>query len=775
MKTKRIKMAYVTAFIVIVVIVFVTISIFILKSMRDSHATAVENYIYGSVDFKCDNVSMMLEKDVSAVEDFASFISDYKTLTETQVKIKLNQMNLQHDNVENFILIKENGDVIATNVDKKNVAKRKYFQTAMQGISNLSSSIFSEPDRKMVNIIAVPIYGDYHRVIGVAAAVFDAATYGEDLSVSFGRRNNDGNGYIVDSQGNVLLSGPNNFGEFKPLEDSLYNSAFLSGLSEEDKNSVLDSLARVSGKGIIKSQCNGEAYIGCYIDCPAIPNLHYLLIFPEDVVYERHVEYVKQNTLMYAFFLFILLFTFTAYFLGMRFSLRGLRLANNEISRIAYVDSLTGYSTWDKFVLDATNLLKSEYRKYAFVSFDIDKFKAINDMFGHDEGNRILRMISDTVNRNISDDETFSRINSDNFYMLMQYKSDKDIVERLKALISAIEYEITDFVPVLSIGIYKITDTSMSIRKMGDLADIAKRTIKYGGTSTIAFYNENMLLDMREEKRIENEMQAALDMHEFHVYYQPKVSLSGDVTLSGAEALVRWIKSDGVIIPPGKFVPLFEKNRFIIKLDYYILDRVCQDIKSWQDKYTDFVVSVNMSRVHLKDSHFVEKLTEICKSHGVPTSRIEIEITESAAYESLDVLRGVFAQLKNSGFVISIDDFGSGYSSLNMLKDLPVDVLKIDRAFLVEPDAEGNRRANEILGYVIKMAACLGMQTICEGIETVEQATLLRELGCGMAQGYYFAKPMPRSDFEQILNGDNDNIHISGKFDQGAVSYEYIE
>ena len=717
----------------------------------------VNNYIDRAASQKCDIVESAIRNDVNTVKNFAACASNYKTTHKNLIIKMIKDLENSCSTIDAFIIADENGDVITSKNISKNISAREYYKRAMNGEVYISKAIYSEPDGKMVNAIAVPIYGDYRRIVGMVAGICDASSYNNLLDMSFGGKENDSNGYVLNSDGEVIMSSENALGDYVPMGDLFFSSDILAGVEESVRNAVKDNFAKVGGSGIVKSVCNGEKYVAYYSGMSGFDDLHYLLIFKENVVAAEQNHYTMINILMYAFFVLILIIVITAYIVIVRVSFRRLTKANEEVSRIAYTDSITGYGTWDKFVLDAKSLLRHEYRRYALVSFDIDKFKAINDMYGHDEGNRVLKLIADTVNRNLQVGETFSRINSDNYYILMLYRSDSDTARRIGSLIQAIEYEITEFVPVLSFGIYRITDKSVSIRRMGDLADIAKRTVKYGDDSAYTFYSESMLEKMREEKRIENEMQTALDMHEFNVFYQPKVSLDGKVNLTGAEALVRWIK-DGTVISPGKFIPLFEKNRFIVKLDYYIMDQVCQKIKQWESYYPHLLISVNMSRAHLRDPQFVEKLNDICLSHGVSTSSIEIEITESAAYESLDVLTAVFKQLKDYGFHISIDDFGSGYSSLNMLKDLPADVLKIDRAFLAESNS--NKRANDILGYVIRMAGSLGMHTICEGIETDEQAKLLGGLGCEMAQGFYFAKPMPSDSFEEILRGNSKTINI---------------
>lgn len=737
--------------------IFVVIASLFMANTISALDGEVNNYIDRAASQKCDIVESAIRNDVNTVKNFAACASNYKTTDENLVIKMIKDLENSCSTIDAFIIADENGDVITSKNISKNISAREYYKRAMNGEVYISKAIYSEPDEKMVNAIAAPIYGDYKRIVGMVAGICDTRSYNNLIDMSFGGKENDSNGYVLNSDGEVIMSGENALGDYVPMGDLFFSSDILAGVEESVRNSVKDNFAKVGGSGIVKSVCKGEKYVAYYSGMSGFDNLHYLLIFKENVVAAEQNHYTMMNILMYAFFVLILIIVITAYIVIVRVSFRRLTKANEEVSRIAYTDNITGYSTWDKFVLDAKSLLRHEYRRYALVSFDIDKFKAINDMYGHEEGNRVLKLIADTVNRNLQDGETFSRINSDNYYILMLYSSDSDTARRIGSLIQAIEYEITEFVPVLSFGIYRITDKSVSIRRMGDLADIAKRTVKYGDASAYTFYSESMLEKMREEKRIENEMQTALDMHEFCVFYQPKVSLDGKVNLTGAEALVRWIK-DGTVISPGKFIPLFEKNRFIVKLDYYIMDQVCQKIKQWESYYPHLLISVNMSRAHLRDPQFVEKLNDICLSHGVSTSSIEIEITESAAYGSLDVLTAVFKQLRDYGFHISIDDFGSGYSSLNMLKDLPADVLKIDRAFLAESNS--NKRANDILGYVIRMAGSLGMHTICEGIETDEQAKLLGGLGCEMAQGFYFAKPMPSDSFEEILRGNSKTINI---------------
>ena len=754
------RQSYLTLAIIVGFVVFLTISFLFLNGVVSTLNNDTESLAHDMIHGQHKAIDAMIKSDVSTVTNYAACSSKYKSRIRIELMSELK--NLTEDSqMLNIIIINEQGDVTSYRNEDINVSHRDYFKDAMEGKLTFSEAIYSEPDGRMVNVIAAPIYGDYQRVIGVVAGMCNPDKYKDVLDLSVSGHENNAMGYIVSSSGDALMSGEELFGDYNPIEDNFFTSSLVSSLSEEEMTVLKDEFTKKDAHGIVTAKGSADnEYIAYYSTLSVDSNLHFIAIFPEDVVYGRLYGYINKMLVLFFFFVGVLLIVIVAYVVITRNSFRALKKANEEIANLAYVDTLTGYGTWNKFQKDAEYLLSHGYRKYAFLSFDIDKFKAINDMFGHEEGNRILKRIADTVNRNLNNHETFSRVNSDNFYLLLVYKSDEDIIQRVQSIIHAIEYEITNFVPVISFGIYRINENNkLTVRKMGDLADIAKRTVKYGESSAYAFYNEEMLIEIREEKHIENEMQNALDSHEFCVYFQPKVSLGDTPYLMGAEALVRWIKND-TIVSPAKFIPLFEKNGFIVKLDYYIMEQVCGKIKAWESLgYKDILVSVNMSRVHLTDPAFPDTLKSICDDYAISTSRIEIEITESAAFESLEVLTKVFDKLKKLGFHISIDDFGSGYSSLNMLKDLPADVLKIDRAFLTE--SANNKRANDIISYVIKMARSLGMETICEGIETDDQVNLLRNLGCDMAQGYYYARPMASHAFEEILKENHETIRIN--------------
>ncbi len=248
-------------------------------------------------------------------------------------------------------------------------------------------------------------------------------------------------------------------------------------------------------------------------------------------------------------------------------------------------------------------------------------------------------------------------------------------------------------------------------------------------------------------------MRSALINKEFIVYLQPKIDLSTR-QISGAEALVRWLPPDENLIPPKDFIPLFEKNGFVVELDFYVYEEVFKVLRKWLDEKRCLVpISLNVSRIHLRDYNFVPRLTSLINKYNLPTDLIELEITESTFFENINQLLKVISELKHYGFTFSIDDFGSGYSSLNILKDLPIDVLKLDKGFF--PRDNISKKEKIIVSTIVDMAKKLDIRVISEGIETIEQCDFLTNIGCDMVQGYLFAKPMPISEFEKIVSSSN--------------------
>ncbi|MBR4305922.1 MAG: diguanylate cyclase, partial [Ruminiclostridium sp.] len=469
LSTKWIKKRYLTVIIVFAFLLFAGSSVLFLSSVVSNLNSQTEGLAHDMVHGKRAAIDAMIRSDVSTITNYAACSSKYKSRSKIELMSELK--NLTEDSrMLNIIVINEQGDVTSYRNEVINVSHREYFKAAMRGEITISETLYSEPDGRMVNVIAAPIYGDYQRVIGVVAGMCSPDEYKDILDLSVTGHEDNAIGYVMNSNGDVLMRGENLFGDYIPIEDNLFTSTFVSAISENELAVLKDEFNKREAHGMVVSEDNGEEYIAYYSTLEVDPNLHYVAMFKSDTISGKLHGYIERTVILFFFFLGLLLFVMISYFIFIHYSFSALKKASEENAKLAYVDNITGYGTWNKFEKDASYLLSHGYRKYAFICFDIDKFKAVNDMFGHEEGNRILKLIADIVNRNISNQETFSRVNSDNFYLLLVYKSDADILDRLRKITYAIEYEINNFLPVISYGIYRVNGSKLSVRKMGDLA-----------------------------------------------------------------------------------------------------------------------------------------------------------------------------------------------------------------------------------------------------------------------------------------------------------------
>ena len=440
-------------------------------------------------------------------------------------------------------------------------------------------------------------------------------------------------------------------------------------------------------------------------------------------------------------------------------------------SQIAYtVDPLTLLYNKSGFEKRAAELLAKAPPESAcaLVSFEIVAFRSYNTLYGFDAGDELLRTIARILRSHMRQGDVAGRLYADHFAMYLCRESDEEIYATLRKCVRSAKDSGLPF--YLCAGIYKITDRGMSIAEMTDYASIAKNTIKYKFTTGVAIYNDSMLECQREDAKLVGSMMSGLENGEFVAYYQPKYSLNSE-SITSAEALVRWKKPDGEIIMPGRFIELFERNGYIRRLDYYMFESVCAMLRdALRDNRPVVPISVNFSRVHLYDAHFPDRIAAIAKKYGVDPSYLIVELTESAFIMEGQTLIDVVETLHKKGFSVAIDDFGSGFSSLNMLKDVDVDELKIDMKFLEGFERGG--KVGTVVTSVIRMAKWLGIPAVAEGVETRAQIDFLRTLGCDMIQGYYYSRPVPREEFERKLQ--QEDIAVQSCETSAAITLENI-
>lgn len=413
---------------------------------------------------------------------------------------------------------------------------------------------------------------------------------------------------------------------------------------------------------------------------------------------------------------------------------------NNEMQSI-----IKSVSKLRRFRRNVNNLLLSATKDVAFIQFDIRKFKIVNDLYGEKFGDEILDFIKKQLSIHCSDEQYFVNLRSDVFMVVTEY----DVEEELIDFIHKLDQDISNFKDVklqLSYGVYTVEDKKMELRQMEDRAAMARKAAKNNILANILFYKEQFKESLYNRKFIEENMQAAISERQFMMYLQPKYSITKNEII-GAEALVRWHHPERGMIFPNQFIPVIEENGFIRKVDYYIWAEACRFIRKCEDaEIMTCPVSVNVSRVHLRDDECIKVLSDMIKSNGIPKHLLELEITETADDQQVSLKA---LQLKEEGFTLLMDDFGSGYSSLNILLETPFDVIKLDKKFMENMMVSGKGRL--ILEQVVSMADKLDLGLLAEGVETKDQIELLQSIGCDQVQGYYYAKPMPEEEFFELL------------------------
>lgn len=419
------------------------------------------------------------------------------------------------------------------------------------------------------------------------------------------------------------------------------------------------------------------------------------------------------------------------------------------------IDKLTGllnrsaFAEWIRDILEKD--AEQAQEKYMVVYFDVQRFKTVNDMLGTNEGDHLLKYIAGIIEKAVEGKGAACRIGSDRFAFITRCETEKmgGLVENLFEKISEVDlpFEVT-----CNAGIYSIEDKCLPAESMIDRAIMAQSPIKGSYTKRYNFYTEELREKLLTEQEITGMMRAALKGEQFVIHYQPQYNHSTGM-LVGAEALVRWYHPEKGLIFPSRFIPVFEKNGFITKLDMYVFEKVCIFLRRCMDKNLPVVpISTNLTRYDIFAPNFIEMLEETRRKYEVPSKYIRVEITESAALGNSQFINAAVKKLHSYGYIVEMDDFGSGYSSLNILKDIDFDIIKLDMRFLESGQGEGNR-GGTILSSVVRMVNWLGLPIIVEGVETITQANFLRSIGCDYIQGFLYSKPLREETYEKLVCG----------------------
>lgn len=439
-------------------------------------------------------------------------------------------------------------------------------------------------------------------------------------------------------------------------------------------------------------------------------------------------------------------------FVLMLYQANGRQKLATDVDYYRYHDPQTRHTNMTFFSRCCEQYIKNHtIGNYTAMAVNLSGFTNLNLEIGSSNCDTVLVKYMDWLKLGLDVDEVVSRISGDQFALLIHRDHEEQILDKLRA--SEIYYgkQETDHVCISAeAGIYRLTDGVDSyhhiIQAVSSALNVAKSSLQLQFS-----YYDPMTADASERKKFyEAEFEKALANEDIHVYFQPKVSLK-DYDLIGAEALSRWIV-DGKIVPPDSFIPILEETARICELDFYVLEHVCKSIQSWIAHGVQPVkVSVNFSRRHLSNENLVRDIVQMLDKYEVPHQYIEVELTETTIDADFAALKQIVYGLRGYGIESSVDDFGMGYSSLSLIRDVPFKVLKIDKSFLGDKNMETDERQRSMMKHVISMANDLGMECIAEGVESMDHVQLLKESKCYMAQGFLFNRPIPQEQFEDIL------------------------
>ncbi|MCI8359116.1 MAG: EAL domain-containing protein [Lachnospiraceae bacterium] len=733
MKRKResiFKAGYVIGLLIISVAAFMWYS----HKLKDELRGLVRNTLK---EVSNQNVLVMqkeIEGDLAALEEIAERISAMGETDEGEILDVLRRIEERYS-FKRFGFCRADGIVHTTVDEMADVSEREYFRASMQGESYISDPLIDIMDGEEIIVFSAPIKSD-GEVIGVLCAPYRMDGLKEILEVS--SFEGEGYTYVIERDGDKIVDSthPTSFRNMTNIFKSMTEADERNDQAVEDLKLLLD--AGQTGYVIFYNK------VGKYMYATPLGIKDWFLIdvVPVDFM-ENTSNYIINRTYIMCGILAVVCAVIAFLIMSEE------RRKKQRIQNLLYVDELTGGNTLARFKIEVERRMQVHYKKLAIIMMDLDDFKLVNELFGYEEGNKVLRFLSRMLKESCCDGEFTGRSNADRFYILFLYEEEKEIKQRILKLAENIQRlrmsETMEYLLHPVFGIYYVKAGDDNVEDMMDCAALAHNMAKQARNSTYKVYTDEIKEKELQKKQLSDQIEHAYRNHEFIVYYQPKYD-SITRKLAGAEALVRWRRADGQMVSPGLFVPLAEESGFVCKLDEYVFREVCLAQKRWMDKGLDIVpVSVNLSRRHLDNPEFINEYKAILDESGVPIEYIQLEITESAMFEKKEDFVQIMERLHDLGFMILMDDFGTGYSSLMMLKSIPIDVMKLDKSFVDDYDDE---RGERIIRCVMRMAQDLSIAITAEGVETEAQYRFLTSVGCDTIQGYYFARPMPEEEYE---------------------------
>lgn len=746
MKKKKIdfqtkKMIQLVAVVSLVLIVAAGVLLYFL--LQAMNASARQQMTFETEEYK-NRLFKQIEADFQNLETLSGFISEEMLEDEEEFAKRLEYSNEQNNFLTMAFFYPDGKGTISTrglgtrmDVSYKNLneAAHPVVEKAYEGEKSVSRLFYSETVNRRVFMYGVPVYTK-EELAGVLTASDQIDIFTDILD---GNTVLGGNGYLhlIGTEGDFLVKSKN-----AVVKENL-NNIFEGPYFDDDEKNMLKKEMQNNQRIFSSFRYHGERY-QILLDPVGMHGWYLMCV---STLQESNQYSYPMLAVMVAAVACVLLVVVFLLFYGFRLARRSSRRFRYQ----AYHDSLTGAKNLTYFNRRLSRCLESG-SAVSVVALNVHQFKFINEIFGREYADRLLIEIKEVLDKNMETGEFFARDRADLYYLCLMEQDREKILGRLQQIMDEIvdisSHHHNNYRILLYCGVV-IQEEEKDVTPLMTHVMFALTTARGSYENNVWFYDSQLHEKEKIENYVETHMHQALQDGEFKMFLQPKTDLKTG-RLKSAEALVRWIREDGSMIYPDQFIPLFENNGFCAKLDLYMVECACRQIREWMDSGMEPIgISVNQSKLLFYEKDYIEVMTELKERYGIPDQLITLEILEGLATENVEELNRKIGILRGQGFRISLDDFGSGYSSLNVLGNLRIDELKLDRGFLLEASDKKNTRFRAVMEEIVQLTKRLRISTVVEGIETASNEQFCCEIGCDQGQGYYYSRPLAQDDFNQ--------------------------
>lgn len=733
---------------IVIILVLLAVGFGIFELFINAYEQTMKERMQDEVYRYEDQISAQIDQDFQMMNTMAAFFGSAENIQYEEYFNIIKNADEENDFLtlgifdldgNGLISDRDVGKVYDYNVNDMQPEVQEVIHKALHSEEVMSDEFIGGLTEKDVVMFGVPIYTN-GSVVGCMIASTEISAFSgavEDNNVLYG----SGSMSLIDGNGNFLIRGED--ASVKDQRKSILFQPDHSNLNQDEIDNIIESMSNQKQIEFSFASDNGRYNV---LLSPLKYNNWYLLCTNSVSQASQGLLYLEL-ALLVLFIVIILVFS-----LLLSYWYKSVKKGNENLYQVVYYDQLTDVYTMTRFSYLVKEALQNA-SSYAICVFDIRQFKFINEIYGKELADKLLCSMAMILKHSFESDGLVCRESGDTFYVFVkdpdQDKLYRKLQDVLKSIVSGHIFSQLGYPPKLCCGVsFGNKDQKLQTTITNSMFALARAKEKH----VDVWYFD---MDLHELEKIENYVETraenALEKNEFKLFLQPKVYLK-DGYLSGAEALVRWVNDEQDELYPSIFIPMFERNGFCIKLDLYMFERVCEQLRAWIDAgYDPIPISVNQSKITFFESGYVSKLSTILKKYDVDASLITLEILEGLALENADELNQQIDELKKVGFRISMDDFGTGYSSLNTLGKLNVDEIKIDRSLLLEATSSENNKYRIILEEIVRLTKKLCISTVVEGVETVEDDTFVKHLTCDQGQGYFYNRPVSAEEFTQNI------------------------